>query len=127
MRFLLLVSLISIFSSSALFATPKYLESFKKNYPDAAGTKLAACSTCHPVKGKMKEQGPFALDFKNAGHNFAKIADIDSDQDRFTNFEEIVAGTFPQDKTDKPNIPFLIKQIKELKQEVERLKTKVKE
>lgn len=123
--FLAIFSFIFI-ASSASFALPKYFDSFKKNFPDVAGTKLASCAVCHPVKGKMKELSPFALDFKKAGHDLAKIEALDSDNDRFTNLEEIAAGTFPQDKTDKPDIPALIKQIKDLKREVESQKAKIK-
>ena len=126
MRVLFAAGLIIVLFSPTLFALPKYLEAFKKNYLEAAGTKLADCAICHPVKGKMKEQSLFAQDFKKAGHDFAKIVGLDSDKDRFTNFEEIVAVTFPQDKTDKPDIPALIKQIKGLEREVDGLKAKLK-
>ena len=126
MRVFFAAGLMVILSSTALFALPKYLETFKKSYPDAAGTKLAGCAICHPVKGKMKEQSLFAQDFKKAGHDFAKIANIDSDKDRFINAEEIAARTFPQDESDKPDIAALIKQINGLKQKIEQLEAKIK-
>lgn len=106
-------------------------QAFLAVYPDAQGTKLDncylchasgsyngknydACDYCHQVYGLKPPHGdisqtlnPFGLDYGDAGGGQAAleaIALVDSDNDDFTNEEEILAGRLPGDPDDYPGV-----------------------
>ncbi len=107
---------------------------FLAAYPDTAGTKLDHCALCHgggeyESKGKMVSLGScqwchyaygydgageieetinaYGAAYKAAGRNAAAVASIDaldSDNDGYTNAEEIAAMTFPGSAGDHPGL-----------------------
>ncbi|MCK5368321.1 MAG: hypothetical protein KAQ62_07195, partial [Cyclobacteriaceae bacterium] len=90
-------SLITLTFGVALAEIP-YTDMFNAEYRTSGGynynPQLGSCLTCHP-SGSSKNT--YANDWRNNGHNFANIESVDSDNDGFTNLDEIVAGTFPGD------------------------------
>ncbi|MBI4785939.1 MAG: DNRLRE domain-containing protein [Chloroflexi bacterium] len=81
-------------------AKSDYLTAFIARYPNAKGSKLDNCNTCH-VSGSTT-LNPYGSAYKQSGHNFATIEGQDSDGDGVSNLTEINALTFPGDKNDKP-------------------------
>jgi hypothetical protein len=81
-------------------AKSNYLSSFN-NYYDTSSTKLDTCNTCHGSSsgGSFNTYG---VAYSKNGRNLASIEGLDSDQDGFTNIEEIKALTFPGDANDHP-------------------------
>ncbi len=106
---------------------------FLAAYPDKAGTKLDSCNLCHSggsytSGGKTTNLGscqwchytygydshgniddtlnPYGLAYKANGRSeeaVGKIEDLDSDNDGFTNKEEIAATRYPGDAKDDPS------------------------
>jgi hypothetical protein len=71
-------------------------------YP-ISGTRLDSCSLCHTAS--IPALNAFGADYKNNGRStgaLGAIANLDSDGDSFTNFQEIQALTFPGDPNDRP-------------------------
>ena len=95
MKSLIVLSIVSLFSSVAI-AKPPYLVKFKAAYPNAKA--LHNCQTCHAGS----EKTDFAKDFAANGSDFKAIEGFDSDADGFTNLAEINAGTKPGDRDSKP-------------------------
>lgn len=87
------------------FAEIPYTDMFNAEYGTSGGynynPQLGSCLTCHS-SGSSKNA--YANDWRNNGRNFANIESMDSDNDGFTNLDEIVAGTFPGDSNSKPAI-----------------------
>ncbi len=86
------------------FAFPKFVKSFALVYP---GAKTVSCVFCHtPVTNTLNAYGlalqktiiQGALDPK-------AVEPLDSDEDSFTNLEEIAAGSLPGDKDSTPGRP----------------------
>ena len=105
---------------------------FLDAYPDKAGTKLDHCALCHRSGEITKKSGTitlgscqwcheaygydksgnildtmngYGLDYGTNGKDtgaFAKIDQLDSDNDGYTNAEEIAANRFPGDANDTP-------------------------
>jgi len=102
---------------------------FLSVYPDKVGTKLDHCALCHSggegPKGTLGScqwchysygydgsgnildtMNPYGKDYHDNGRNtqaITAIKDLDSDEDGFTNEEEINATRFPGDASDDPN------------------------
>lgn len=95
MKSLIVLSIVSLFSSSA-FAMPAYLAKFKTTYPNAKA--LHNCQTCHAKTDKTD----YGKDFGNNNHDFKAIEGFDSDADGFTNIAEINAGTQPGNRDSHP-------------------------
>jgi hypothetical protein len=79
------------------------LDNFITNYGNIA---IANCSVCHPGYN-TKQFNNYAIDYISNGRNinaFALIESHDSDQDTFTNIEEINAETYPGDASSFPDV-----------------------
>ena len=81
-------------------AYTSYLTSAENQYRNIIGTKLDSCQFCHPSGGYSLD--PYAQAYKDAGHSFTAIEQLDSDKDGFTNIVEITALTWPGDASDHP-------------------------
>lgn len=103
--FPLISILAAIFALPAVsFATPAHLAEFQTAYPNSSA-KLQSCTLCHTSPPTRNNYGnDFAANNTTgaAANAFHAIEPLDSDGDGFTNLEEINAGTFPGDPTDKP-------------------------
>jgi hypothetical protein len=88
---------------SIAFADIPYTDNFNTRYGTSGGYNynpvLGSCLTCHPAGSSRNS---YANDWRNNGHNFAAVEGMDSDNDGFTNIDEIVAGTFPGNASSKP-------------------------
>ena len=95
-----LVLFIVLFSIQ-IYATPSLQTAFVSNYPETRETQLNSCTLCHmPVtKDFLNDYG---LDLKKKKINFAKIEELDSDQDGISNIDEIKNGTFPGSHAEYP-------------------------
>ncbi|MCQ6963761.1 hypothetical protein PV02_11890 [Methanolobus chelungpuianus] len=85
---------------SVVSAIPSYLESFNQQY-DTNGTRLDSCNICHTDTEK-ESINSYASDYSESGRDFSSIEALDSDEDGFTNIEEINALTLPGDPADRP-------------------------
>ncbi|MCL4560500.1 MAG: DNRLRE domain-containing protein [Chloroflexi bacterium] len=75
-------------------------------YPNIVGTKLDSCMLCHT--SSVPSLNSYGQAYKSAGRNSSALASIenqDTDNDGFTNLQEIVALTFPGDPGDHPVLP----------------------
>ena len=87
------------------FALPKYVNSFKTTYPQF---KKAACVLCHINSGINRNLYGAALEktsHQTGAPDFKSIEQLDSDEDQYTNIEEISAGSMPGDKDSTPSRP----------------------
>ncbi len=82
-------------------AESAYLDDFIAAYPAANGTRIDQCIICHTVNGSSS-RNTYGAAWRSNGHNFANVANLDSDGDGFTNIQEINALTFPGNANDKP-------------------------
>jgi hypothetical protein len=95
--FLVLVVLIG---APMAAARPNYFASFNQKY-DTTDTKLNSCNACH-TSGGGSPRNLYGIAYSTNGKDFASIETLDSDNDGFTNIEEINALTFPGDPNDYP-------------------------
>jgi hypothetical protein len=104
-RILVLTFSLTALTFGIALAEIPYTDMFNSEYGTSGGynynPQLGSCLTCHP-SGSSKNA--YANDWRNNGRNFANIESMDSDNDGFTNLDEIVAGTFPGDSNSKPAI-----------------------
>jgi hypothetical protein len=104
-RILVLAFALTAVTFGIAFAEIPYTDMFNAEYGTSGGynynPQLGSCLTCHP---SGSSRNAFANDWRNNGHNFANVESMDSDNDGFTNLDEIVAGTFPGDSSSKPAI-----------------------
>ncbi len=77
-----------------------YFGAFKEKY-NTVSTKLDSCNTCH-TSGGGSPRNPYGIAYAISGRDFTSIETFDSDNDGFTNIEEINALTFPGDANDYP-------------------------
>lgn len=89
------------FFSSPAHALPKYLRAFKTKYP--AAQKIVTCTLCHNTADMSRNA--YGLDFKLKEFNFEAIEPLDSDQDGFSNAEEILSDHAPGNPADFPPTP----------------------
>jgi hypothetical protein len=76
---------------------------FETQYPAIAGTRLDACIACHTLDGLgLNPYGQAVLDNGKDASAFAKIEKLDSDNDGYSNNQEIQAHTFPGFPNDNP-------------------------
>jgi hypothetical protein len=88
-------------------AKSSFLSAMMSQYPQAANSKLNSCVTCHPGDNPNQFNN-YANDYRNSGHNFSAIEQLDSDGDGVINLDEINAQTYPGDASDTPapaNVP----------------------
>jgi hypothetical protein len=101
--FIVLVMTASAFSIT--YAKDNYTTSFNNRYGTSGtknGTTLGSCITCHyQIDGKGGENA-YGLDYRNSGRNFAAVEPLDSDNDGFTNLDEINGDAFPGDPNSQP-------------------------
>lgn len=89
------------------------------SYENSKGktVELGSCQWCHERYGYdgsgniVETLNQFGKDFFSAGYNEAAIlticgpeSEMDSDGDTHSNYDEVVAGTFPGDATDYPGL-----------------------
>jgi len=91
---LVLATTAGIFSIA--YARPDFLEEFNDKY-GVRETPLDSCITCH---SSMPNLNPYGDDFQDNGFSFDAIEQMDSDDDGFSNIDEINAGTFLGDPAD---------------------------
>lgn len=96
----LFLAVVVLIGAPIVSAKSNYLSSFNQHY-NTSGTKLDTCSTCH-TSSSGGSLNPYGRAYSGSGHNFASIETLDSDNDGFTNIEEINALTFPGDANDHP-------------------------
>jgi len=96
----LFVAVIFLIGATMAAARPAYFSSFRQNY-DITGTKLDSCNACH-TSGGGSPRNPYGMAYSESGKDFASIGNLDSDNDGFTNLEEINGLTFPGDPNDYP-------------------------
>jgi hypothetical protein len=94
----LFLAVVVLIGAPMAAAKSSYLTSFNQNY-NTGGTKLDSCNTCH-VSGESLN--PYGIAYSGSGRDFASIETLDSDNDGFTNLEEIKALTFPGNPNDYP-------------------------
>lgn len=82
-------------------ARPAYLESFKQQY-DTEDTKLDTCNTCHINPNGGGTRNPYGMAYQESGMDFVAIESLDSDDDGFSNIEEVRSLTFPGNSEDSP-------------------------
>jgi hypothetical protein len=83
-------------------AQPKFLTRLIRQYPHLADTELNGCLVCHDKGVGGGATNAFAEAYFDNGFSFSNIEDFDSDEDGFTNLEELMAGTFPGDANSTP-------------------------
>lgn len=113
MRLCWSVAAAALLLSAAVLAGPKIQIEFTKHVKPAEGSALAkaGCVACHvaPAKAELNAYGKDmaaamkALETKELTKEvLAKLAKLDSDKDKFTNEQELKAGTLPGDPKSKP-------------------------
>jgi len=96
---LLLVVAITAGTFRIACARSDFLEKFNDKY-GTRGTALDTCSTCHST---MPNLNPYGEDFRDNGSDFDAIEQKDSDNDGFSNIDEIYARSLPGDSEDVPS------------------------
>jgi len=84
-------------NSGVALAQPAYQPSFDQTYPGSSLT--GDCVVCHSGQWSLSSYGS---DWKDWGKDYMAIENLDSDNDGFTNIDEIVAGTYPGDRFSMP-------------------------
>lgn len=88
-------------TDSSVQAIPSLETALIKQYPALRDTQLQSCTTCH-MPAKEGFLNDYAVDLKEARMDFAKIEELDSDQDGKTNIQEIKEETFPGSQSIGP-------------------------
>jgi hypothetical protein len=96
----LFLAVVVLIGAPMVSAKSNYLSSFNQHY-NTSGTNLDSCKACHTSSGGGS-LNPYGRAYSSNGRNFASIETLDSDNDGFTNIEEINALTFPGDANDHP-------------------------
>jgi len=98
----LLAVMFSLSKPKTVRAEPADLSSAAAKYPNIAGTALDSCDLCHT---SVPDLNPYGAAYLAAGRNsaaFGLIESLDSDNDGFTNIQEIGDLTFPGDPASFP-------------------------
>ncbi|MBT4792437.1 MAG: hypothetical protein HON90_12770 [Halobacteriovoraceae bacterium] len=123
----LILTMMVLSLNSTLFAMPneRIFDALVTKYPEAAGTKIMDCMTCHTINkwhrnyygldlenylrshfeslGQTPDPTQYSKELIMAGMKAIEL--MDSDGDRFSNLEELANGTLPGDETDYPVRP----------------------
>lgn len=102
--------LLALFAASAVLAPAKssWVKDFQKKYPNSKYLKnFHGCMLCHvDVKKKASMLTAYGKDYKAAkgdkSEKYGKIEKLDSDKDKFSNIDEIKAGSNPTDPKSTP-------------------------
>ncbi|HVN53666.1 MAG TPA: DNRLRE domain-containing protein [Anaerolineaceae bacterium] len=103
---LILGGLLIAIQPSKVQAISIYLTQAEQRYPSITNTSLDSCDLCHA--SNFPVINAYGSAFKSHGDNaaaFGAIESLDSDGDGFTNFQEILARTFPGDASSHPVQP----------------------
>mgnify|MGYP002332293219 CR=1 FL=1 len=92
---LLIVVLSSLTGIST--ARPEYMKPFK-DFDD----KIKKCTLCHVQSSGYGGLNPFGKDFAELRALTPELMQLDSDGDRYSNIEELRAGTMPGDASSYP-------------------------
>lgn len=85
-------------------AMSAYLYNFNNTYPAAAATLGQNCTLCHAIPEGGGPPNPYGADYAAFGYSFSDIEQLDSDNDGYTNIQEIQALTYPGDPTSHPDL-----------------------
>ena len=96
---ILIITLLSLLYVSVAQARPKYQPQVRP---------MEGCNVCHVNQGGGGPMNAYGADWESSGMSAAKAAKLDSDNDGFTNGEEIEAKTFPGDPNSNPKSGSLI-------------------
>ena len=107
LQILVLLTIIglSLISNPAL-AVSRYTTDFNQTYGtngSFGGTTVGSCVSCHPGLDGSGGMNRYGTDWRAFGQNFNAIEALDSDQDGYSNIDEINAGTQPGDPNDMPS------------------------
>ncbi len=78
-------------------ARPEYLKNFKD-----FDEKIKKCTLCHVQSSGYGGLNPFGKDFAELKALTPELMQLDSDGDRYSNIEELRAGTMPGDPSSYP-------------------------
>jgi len=78
-------------------ARPEYMKPFK-DFDD----KVKKCTLCHVQSSGYGGLNPFGKDFAELKALTPELMQLDSDSDRYSNIEELRAGTMPGDPSSYP-------------------------
>ncbi|KXS40216.1 MAG: hypothetical protein AWU59_2633 [Methanolobus sp. T82-4] len=95
----LLLMVVIVAGTQTAFATSEMLDEFNQEY-DTNGTRLDNCTVCHGES--IESLNPYGLDYQENDADLLAVEPLDSDEDGFSNQEEIDALTFPGDPEDMP-------------------------
>lgn len=84
---------------STAWGLSDFLEKFNDKY-GTRGTALDTCTTCHSTVPSLN---PYGEDYRDNGSDFDAIEQKDSDDDGFSNIDEIYARSLPGDSGDVPS------------------------
>jgi hypothetical protein len=85
-----------------VYGSNSYMTTFLNTYPAARVTQLNSCALCHINPAGGGTRNPYGEAFRSSQHSFSAIEASDSDNDGYTNLQEINAGTFPGDAKSHP-------------------------
>jgi len=109
---LIIATAVFISGVQEAISRPNFLAEFENKYPVTIGTKIDSCEICHISNITNIPLNPYGVDYQKTRNftnlesripgNFTFIEMKDSDNDGFTNIQEIRNLTFPGDPNDKP-------------------------
>ena len=104
--FILLAVMISATGPQSGNALAGDLSSAVSKYPNISSSSLNSCDLCHTAS--IPNLNPYGAAYKSNGRNtaaFGAIENLDSDNDGFSNIQEINALTFPGNLASFPSVP----------------------
>ena len=98
---IIVAAVILVSSATYVFARYGYYQLLTNTYKNIRGSRIDYC-LCHLDKDGGGPRNPFGVDYANHNHNLKEIENRDSDNDGFTNIDEINNFTNPGDNADYP-------------------------
>lgn len=95
----LLLMIIAVAGIQTVSATGDMMDEFNQEY-DTNATRLDNCTVCHGES--IESLNPYGMDYQENDADLMAVEPLDSDEDGFSNQEEIDALTFPGDPEDMP-------------------------
>ncbi len=98
-RVIRVISLLMVFLllTHPVLSRPEYMRSFKEFSDD-----IKKCTLCHVQSSGYGGLNPFGADFAKVKSLTPELMQLDSDSDKFSNIEEMKAGTMPGDPGSYP-------------------------